>query len=397
MAKQASNFMIGLFVTIGITLVIGVIVWVGASQYFEKGNLYVTYFDESVQGLQKDTMVKYRGVDIGRIVRIAVAPDKRLIEVVMKIDLNDHLEADSIAQLRSVGLTGIAFIELDRRDSTTSKATPRIDFTAPYPVIPSRPSEVRQILTGIDNAIDKVNNVDFLGISEQIKTTAQAANNFLSGSRTERIMTNMESSLKTLDQFMSKLDKVMTTGELEGTLLGAKQTMVETRSLIGAMKKDVIDKLGNIDFRDISELIKTTAQRADNFLSSSRTERIMVNLDSATLALDKSMSRLEKIIAAGTLEETLSEARQTMAETRLLIAGLHHELKSMKLADTADKANRMIDSLDQTTRTSSVNIQLATENLRSILESLERLIERLENNPSDLLLSRPPEQRSGNY
>lgn len=333
MVRQTSNFMIGLFVTIGIVLGIGVIVWVGASQYFEKGTLYVTYFDESVQGLQKDTMVKYRGVNIGRIVKIDVAPDKRMIEVVMKIDLSDHLEAHSVAQLRSVGLTGIVFIELDRRDAKTPEATPRIDFPTLYPLIPSRPSEVRQILAGIERAIDKLHKVDFQGISEQIRATAQSADKFFSGSRTERIMTNLEASTTALDKFMS----------------------------------------GN------------------------RLERIMVNLEASSTTLDKSLSRLEKVMATGGLEGVLTEARQTLTNARSFVSGLSNELSDLKLADKADKANQVMDSLNQATRMSTIDIQMATENLRSISESLERLMERLENNPSDLLFSRPPEQRTRKY
>ena len=310
MVRKASNFVIGLFVTVGIILGIGVIVWVGASQYFEKGTLYVTYFDESVQGLQKDTMVKYRGVDIGRIVKIDVAPDKRLIEVVMKIDLEDHLEARSVAQLRSIGLTGIVFIELDQRDAKTQQLTPRIDFPSPYPLIPSRPSEVRQILAGIEGAIDKINKVDLQGVAAQIRATARSADNFFSGSRMERIMTNLEA---------------------------------------------------------------------------------------ATTTMDKSLSRLDRVMATGGLEEGLAEARQTLAQARSLVSSLNSELGSLKLSDTADKANQVMDSLNQSTRTSTLNIQMATENIRSISENLERLTERLENNPSDLLFSRPPEQRTGKH
>jgi phospholipid/cholesterol/gamma-HCH transport system substrate-binding protein len=60
MARKTSKFMIGLFVTVGVVIGMIAIVWLGASKYFEKGATYVTYFDESVQGLQLDSAVKYR-------------------------------------------------------------------------------------------------------------------------------------------------------------------------------------------------------------------------------------------------------------------------------------------------------------------------------------------------
>ena len=57
-----------------------------------KGSLYSVYFDESVQGLQVDSAIKYRGVEIGKVQSIEVAPDNRLIEVIMKIDMEGDLQ-----------------------------------------------------------------------------------------------------------------------------------------------------------------------------------------------------------------------------------------------------------------------------------------------------------------
>jgi len=306
MSRQVSTFMIGLFVAVGIILGVSVIVWIGASQYFEKGNMYVTYFDESVQGLQRDSSVKYRGVDVGRIVKIDVAPDNKLVEVVMKINLKDNVEKNSIAQLRAAGITGIVFVELNQRDPKAPDLSPKIAFAAEYPVIPSRPSEVRQILSGIYEVVDKIHQVDFRGISDQIIMTAKSADNFLAGSKMKQILSNLESS---------------------------------------------------------------------------------------ATALNRSMTRLDKIISEGNLEGTLSEAKQTLSEARSFISGVKNDLQSMKLSNTADKANQAVDILDRTVRTSAVDIQTSTENIRRASDNLDRLLERLDANPSELIFGRKPESR----
>ena len=85
MATIKTKLMVGIFVLLGFALATGSIIWLGMSNYFEKGLYYVAYFDESVQGLDKDSPVKYRGVSIGRVESINVAPDETLIQVVMKI------------------------------------------------------------------------------------------------------------------------------------------------------------------------------------------------------------------------------------------------------------------------------------------------------------------------
>ena len=92
MSTKSSKFLIGLFVIVGVLICAAVIIWVGAARFFMKGSLYAVYFDESVQGLQVDSAIKYRGVEIGKVQSIDVAPDYRLIEVIMKIDLEGDLQ-----------------------------------------------------------------------------------------------------------------------------------------------------------------------------------------------------------------------------------------------------------------------------------------------------------------
>lgn len=100
MTTSNSKFLIGLFVMIGLLILSAAIIWVGASRVLMKGSLYSVYFDESVQGLQVDSAIKYRGVEIGTVQKIGVAPDHRLIEVIMKIDLESSMQHQTIASLK---------------------------------------------------------------------------------------------------------------------------------------------------------------------------------------------------------------------------------------------------------------------------------------------------------
>src|SRR5512136_1350460 len=138
MARKASKFMIGLFVTVGVSIGLIAVIWIGAFKYFEKGATYVTFFNESVQGLQVDSAVKYRGVEVGNVEKIRVAPDNKLIGVVMKIKLRDDLEKDTVAQLKSAGITGIVYVELDRKMPGAPDLSPPVSFASEYPIIPSK-------------------------------------------------------------------------------------------------------------------------------------------------------------------------------------------------------------------------------------------------------------------
>jgi len=209
MASRASKFLIGLFVIIGSVMAAITIIWVGAADFFTKGSVYVTYFDESVQGLQVDSAVKYRGVDVGKVQSIKVAPDGRLIEVAMKVDLSTELQSHVEAQLRTAGITGIVFIELDQiRDSEKSNAL-EINFEPDYPVIPSRRSEISRFLEDTNEIMESIKAIDFKGLSDQLKETTLAVENFIGGRQTTGVMKNLESTTANIDRAMESFRLTM--------------------------------------------------------------------------------------------------------------------------------------------------------------------------------------------
>ncbi len=316
MARRNSNFMIGLFVTAGIVIGVAAIIWVGASQYFEKGSLYATYFDESVQGLQVDSRVKYRGVDIGKVESIGVAADGKLVEVVMKIALKVHKGENIVTQLRAAGITGIVFIELDRAGENTPILTPPSGMEVRYPVIASQTSQGKQIMTSVDQIMSKIEHLDLKGISDQFKQTLRVAETFLSGSQMKGLLTKLDSTAGTLDRGLKRVDRVLAEGKVEGILEEARQGLREAR-------------------------------------------------------------------------QGIQESRETIAGARELVAVFQEEIKSLKAAETAEKAGRLIDGLDRKTRGMSADVERTTDEIRQAVESLKLLLDRLHANPSDLIFSRP--------
>lgn len=200
MSSRSSKFLIGLFVITGVMMCVVIIIWVGAADLFMKGSTYVTYFDESVQGLQVDSAVKYRGVEIGKVDSIKVALDYRLIEVAMKIDLSADLQHNTTAQLRTAGITGIVFVELDRLKKSDRSSSPIITFKTVYPVIPSRPSEISRFLSDANVIMQNMKEIDFKGISNQLKNATKAIEIFLAGKHTTNVMANIESTSANLDK-----------------------------------------------------------------------------------------------------------------------------------------------------------------------------------------------------
>jgi len=263
MAGKTSKFMVGLFVTMGAILAVVAIIFVGATKYFEKGNMYVTYFDESVQGLQKDSIVKYRGVEVGRVETIRVAPDNRLVAVVMKVNLKEDLPRTTLAQLKSAGITGLVFVELDRRKSDEPDQSPKIIFPSEYPVIPSRPSELQKILTGVNVIVEKFNQIDTQGISDQLKSTAAEIEIFFRGKKMESILVKIEATAANLQEITQKVDKTVATGKLDEVLIEARDALKGTRTLMTTVQEEIRDiNLREVigQTRGIATEVKTTSE-----------------------------------------------------------------------------------------------------------------------------------------
>lgn len=125
-------------------------------------DVYHTYFDESVHGLEQGAMVKFRGVRIGKVAGIRVAPGKRLIDVRLAIeerharDLElEQLRGDLRARLVLFGVTGVKLVDLD---FAGPDAPPPIELPFPPPehYIPSRPSMIGQLSGDVEALVARL-------------------------------------------------------------------------------------------------------------------------------------------------------------------------------------------------------------------------------------------------
>jgi len=230
--------MVGLFTIIGVGLGVVAIIWIGVTKYFEKGNLYVTYIDESVQGLQRDSSVKFRGVDVGRVESIRVAPNGKLIAVVMKINLRENMN-QIVSQLKAAGITGVMFVELDIKRPGELDLSPQIDFPSEYPIIVSRPSEIQRILSGVNDVVEKFGQINTKGISDQLIATTLEIEKFFKSKQIQAILTKLDATAGNLEVMVKRMDKIIASGKIDEILGEAKKTMAGANAMITYMQDDL--------------------------------------------------------------------------------------------------------------------------------------------------------------
>src|SRR5580704_3397314 len=89
MAAPTNHWKLGLFVVTGVVLALTTLTFLGARSLKNQVVSYQTDFDESVQGLDVGSPVKFRGVPVGAVSAIGIAPDRRHVVVTSELAVAD--------------------------------------------------------------------------------------------------------------------------------------------------------------------------------------------------------------------------------------------------------------------------------------------------------------------
>ncbi len=332
MASLRTKFIVGAFVATGMCIAIAAVLWLGVSNYLEKGEYYAAYFDESVQGLEKDSPVKYRGVTIGRVHRIGVAPDATLIEAVMKIESGletGEFGKDLVAQLKSVGITGIMFIEIDRRHSGEPGFSPKLSFKPEYPVVATRPSDIRKFLRQAEDVLAQFRAIDFKSLADSLQST------------------------------------------------------------MNVLRQSVDDA----QIRTISEDIHKSVQSARKILDSDRWKAVLESFEEAgrsvaAMARTADQTVLEAKAGVERMRKSLAENKQTVND---ILNDLHHA--ASRVNGVMQNGNDVIAGIEDKVSRLERHMTATFQNMEKTAEHLARLTERIEESPSQILWGKPARDR----
>jgi phospholipid/cholesterol/gamma-HCH transport system substrate-binding protein len=169
---------VGLFVLVLGTALIAVVLWLASGGAVQKRyTLYQAISEESVSGLSESAPVKYNGVDVGKVKQIALDPvNPQRVILLFAIERGTPIKTDTVAKLKSQGLTGIAHVEL----SGGSREAPLLQASAgaPYPVIPTTPSlaaRLENILTNLAAKLDTTSSSIAAFLSEENQVAFKSA------------------------------------------------------------------------------------------------------------------------------------------------------------------------------------------------------------------------------
>lgn len=339
---KATYFKIGLFIIIGTIIAAIGVVALGLGTIFQKKILVETYIDESVQGLDVGSPVKFRGVPVGKVETISLTsaeyPTKRRyvlvrIGLTTKIFLADagspsfttEVEKGLRVRLASQGVTGAAYIEADYQDPTRNPPL-EIDWRPRYPYVPSSLSRITQLSESLDRILRSVETIDIGGL-----------------------VGGLEKSLTTITKVAegANLDKI--SGQATAFLTEVRETNRQLQGLLGS--NDI-----KAAFRDSAAAASGAREMIER--AQGPVNQMLADLPRAAASLDRMVKRLDSVSAD--LPETSAQLRQTL-----------------------QRMNRLIATQQQ-------GIAATVENLQAISNDIKELTESSRKYPSQVLFGAPP-------
>jgi ABC-type transporter Mla subunit MlaD len=355
MTSHTNYFKLGLFVILAFALGAGFLIMFGAGAFFKKEILAETCFDESVQGLDVGSEVKYKGVRIGTVKTIttpakAYGVPSPYVLVIFALDPDvfaaseDRTPEQEIQKavgngltvyLSFKGLTGAAYLETDYFPDTLSVMD--ITWEPEHLSIPSRKSSIRRLGDALNLILENLSQINVMGMTA-----------------------NLEELLVTLNRKSAEFDLAGISAQASAMLEEIRKTSLH-----------LSDTIGSEDFREI-------IQDAKGSFAGLRT--LVENAESP-------------------VNETLTDLRHTAASARVLSRDLERSTDT-KLKQVSSQVDTLLENLNSTVKMLETLVWLNTETIHRTIDNFEHTSENLKQlsleirrYPGRLLLERPPKKR----
>lgn len=252
--------LVGAFVlTLGAVLVAGMLWLAAGGAWQKKYDTYLAVEDESVAGLNLDAPVKYNGVTVGKVQSIHLDHNNpQRVNLLFAIEVGTPIKEDTIAVLKTQGLTGIAYVELNGGTAASPPLT--IQPGAHYPQIRTSPSlaaRLENVLTNVLTKLDSTSTNINAMLSQENQAALHSALTDIAlvartiAARKDSIDTSLKdvaTSLKNTAKASAKIDALM---DRAGRGADAVEKMGNSVAATSASAGKTVDAVG-VDMKRIS-------------------------------------------------------------------------------------------------------------------------------------------------
>ena len=204
MTGKTNYVLTGLFVLLLTLTFIAIVLWLSAGGTGRNYQPYLVYMQESVSGLSRDGVVKYDGVEVGRVHEMDLLAERPgQVRLLLQVEAGTPVREDTVAVLETQGLTGLAFVNLTggSLDAPLLEAKPG----ETYPVIRSKPSTWGRLDRAVEGLLADLSDATHL-VKELLAEDNQR--------RVREILANVDSLTATLagraDRMAEAIDDLAT-------------------------------------------------------------------------------------------------------------------------------------------------------------------------------------------
>jgi ABC-type transporter Mla subunit MlaD len=260
MSVAITNAKLGLFTLLALVAVVAMGLVLGVRLMHHETVKYQTFFDESVDGLNVGAPVMYRGVRIGNVDRIGVAPDNRLVAVTLGVlppsasRLQLAKPAPGLrAQLATQGITGVKVVDLDFFDPE-KKPPPALPFPPPDHYIPSTTSTFKSLQDALENLGDHLPQIAdaTAATMQKLEVLANDFHDAQVAAKMGETVGDIDHAVNELRAFVRKVDRANVPDKVSVALDGLTRTIAQAHDTLeriggdGGLVATATDSVGEI-------------------------------------------------------------------------------------------------------------------------------------------------------
>jgi paraquat-inducible protein B len=261
---RANPKIVGGFIIGGTMLLLLAIAALVSGKFFTHSTAFVSFFPESVRGLQIGSPVTFRGVPLGQVTAIEafMAPQGAAIDIEVTFEVNldrihdpdggaNHLqgmapaaaarflaEKGLRAELQSTSLvTGQLYIDLDFHPS---QAPRMLDMATRFPQIPTAPTKLQVLGDKIERLATVISDVPFDEIARDLSQALTAIRDLARSPEIKQALVAAGGAGKDVSRTLASVDRLVTELRTKVGDVDVKQVVSDLHSTLESAQKGLI-------------------------------------------------------------------------------------------------------------------------------------------------------------
>ncbi|MBR5902582.1 MCE family protein [bacterium] len=316
MASELHKTRVGIFVCVGFALIIAALLIWSHISWGGSPRTYSCYFGESVQGLTVSSPVRFRGITVGQVSHIGIAPDGELAEIFFEITPASgfSIEVENMyIHITGNLLTGIKYLEIEMIGDRP-KPNRTFPFEPEYPPVGTYHTvsaedifyqltkflddlNVKSISTSITNILDGLQKVlghnnlaplvsNVTVTSQNIKEITESLKVSVTRDNVALLYTNLNQAVENFREVSATLENNLSDAAVSNIVDNITETTAKVRQSVDAVSPEDIKAFADSLQKLIvhaNMLVNMTSEEVEDLMN--EVQRAAVNVRAFTEAL----------------------------------------------------------------------------------------------------------------